>query len=152
MALCKFCKQDIPRDQLFNHLNTEHNEEMKEARKRKRALKGEKGGKKEVKVLQKSEAITMDPVQAAIMEFIGERLQLPMTPALIYGYFCAKRMGFKGNVAQFLVDVIDDFFEARGINYYKEVMEWGKIGETIIQGGLGAKPSESPLASGINAK
>lgn len=145
MAICKFCKNDIPRDQLFKHLNTEHKAEMKQAREQARI-------KKESSRVTVHSAVTMDPVQAAIMEFIGEKLQLPMTPALIYGYFCAKKMGFQGNVAQFLVDVIDDFFEARGINYYKEVMEWRKIGETISQEGLGITPKESPSANGIAAK
>jgi hypothetical protein len=145
MAICKFCKQDIPRDQLFKHLNTEHKEEMKKARKQARIKK--QGSKTDHNV-----ATTMDPVQAAIMEFIGEKLQLPMTPALIYGYFCAKKMGFEGNVAQFLVDVIDDFFEARGINYYEEVMKWGKIGEIITQEGLGVKPQGSLSQTGTAAK
>ena len=110
MARCKFCGEDIPQKELFRHFNTQHPEEMKEARRR--------GGKGKVAAQEsklKSES-TMNPVQAAIMEFVGEKLQLPMTPALIYGYFCAKKMGFEGNVGEFLTEVIDDFFQARGIN------------------------------------
>lgn len=148
MAKCKFCGQNIPRDQLFKHLNTGHPEEMKKAREESRKKKAGQKEREEAKI----EAITMDPVQAAIMEFIGERLQLPMTPALIYGYFCAKKMGFEGNVAQFLVDVIDDFFAARGINYYQEVMQWRKTGEIITQEGLGLTPRESPSQSGTGTK
>ncbi len=58
------------------------------------------------------------------MEFVGEKFQLPMTPALIYGYFCARKTGFNGDMAEFLQDVIDDFYHARGINYYQEVIQW----------------------------
>lgn len=119
---------------------------MKKARAQARSLQGSK------KTDHKTEATTINPVQAAILEFVGEKLQLPMTPALIYGYFCAKRMGFEGNVAEFLTEVIDDFFQARGINYYQEVTQWGVIGKKTIQEEMKAPPQENPLQTGIAAK
>ena len=57
---------------------------------------------------------------------------MPMTPALIYGYFCAEKMGFNGNVAKFRQEVPADFYQARGINYYEEVMKWEKLGKRTI--------------------
>jgi hypothetical protein len=142
MAKCKFCGEDIPRDELFRHFNTEHPAEMKQARARK--------SKKEPE--HKPTATTMNPVQAAIMEFVGEKLQMPMTPALIYGYFCAKKMGFNGNVAEFLQEVIDDFFQARGINYYEEVMRWEEIGKkTTLEEEMKELQQKIPV-SGIAAK
>lgn len=145
MAKCSFCGEDVPRDELFKHLNTKHAQEMKEAR----ALK-KKG--KETTAERKPPATTMNPVQAAIIEFVGEKLQLPMTPALIYGYFCAKRMGFDGNVAEFLTEVIDDFFQARGINYYEEVMKWQEIGKTTIPEGEMRDLQEKVPVTGTDGK
>ena len=149
MARCKFCGEDIPQKELFRHFNTQHPEEMKEARR--------KGGKSKVAAQEREGRVkadsTMNPVQAAIMEFVGEKLQMPMTPALIYGYFCAKRMGFDGNVAEFLQDVIDDFYQARGINYYEEVMKWEEIGKrTILEEEMKDLHMEKPLATGTGAR
>lgn len=67
-----------------------------------------------------------------MLEFVGQSIQVPNTPALIYGYFCAKKMGFEGSVSEFIQEVIDDFFDARGINYYREVMQWQEAGKKII--------------------
>ena len=69
--------------------------------------------------------IVFNPVQAAILQFVGQTMVVPNTPALIYGYFCARKYGFVGNVAEFLQEVIDGYFyEFKGINYYEEVQGW----------------------------
>jgi len=153
MATCKFCGEEVPQKELFRHFNTRHPEEMKEVRRKagkSKVAAAAETAKKE-KVL-KSDS-TMNPIQAAIMEFVGEKLQLPMTPALIYGYFCAKRMGFEGNVAEFLQEVIDDFYQARGINYYEEVMKWEEIGKrTILEEEMKDLHMEKPLATGTGAR
>ena len=148
MAKCKFCGMDVPQLELFKHFNTQHPEEMKEARR-----KGGKGKGVAAKERVLKSDVTLNPVQAAIMEFVGEKLQLPMTPALIYGYFCAKKMGFDGNVAEFLQEVIDDFFQARGLNYYEEVMTWSQTGKrTTPEEEAKGPQSEKPLATGIGAR
>ena len=130
MVRCKLCGKTVPNEEFFPHLHTEHPEEMQEIRcqpKRRKPPKTptampEKPDTSALEDKLQTKA-TLNPVQAAIMEFVGEKLQTPMTPALIYGYFCAKKMGFEGNVGEFLQDVIDDFYQARGINYYEEVMK-----------------------------
>lgn len=122
MAKCKLCGEEVPQTEVFKHYNTKHPE-----RRQKGKGKADAGKDSGLKA-----TATMNPVQAAIMEFVGEKLQLPMTPALIYGYFCAKKMGFEGNVGEFLTEVIDDFFQARGINFYQEVMAWEEIGRRTI--------------------
>lgn len=155
MARCNFCGEDVPQKELFRHLNTQHPEEMKEVRRKAGKSKGgaaPEGTKKEREGGIKA-ASTMNPVQAAIMEFTGEKLQLPMTPALIYGYFCAKKMGFDGNVGEFLTEVIDDFFQARQINYYAEVMKWEQTGKTaILEEEMKEFTQEKPLATGTGAR
>lgn len=126
MAKCKFCdKQDIPKDQLFSHYWQEHREQMLEQRRRQGApvkhSKNQDKSKSQGKDY-KVGIVTVNPLEASTVKFVGQTLVVPKTPALIYGYFCAKKMGFEGSVAEFIQDVIDDFYEARGIDYYKEVM------------------------------
>lgn len=158
MAICKYCGESIPQLELFKHFNQEHPDEMRELRSkagRSRKKKGgdipeDPGGAAQERL---KATVTMNPVQAAIMEFVGEKIQVPMTPALIYGYFCAKKMGFGGNIAEFIQDVIDDFFKSRGINYYAEVMEWEESGRrTSPEGETTESPTEKLLAIGTGAR
>ena len=144
-TVCDFCGKEVEAKEKLKHQWAEHRDEMLKISAKRRKSKSEKSPPEADKTIKPRtaektaatgkakaiSAITDNPVQAAILEFVGERLQLPMTPALIYGYFCAKKMGFEGTVAEFLAEVIDDFFESREINYYAEVMKW-KTGETII--------------------
>jgi len=44
---------------------------------------------------------------------------------------CAKKHGFEEDIAMSLMEVIDDFYSSRGINFYGEVMGWEGIGEAI---------------------
>ena len=132
MAKCKLCGMDVPQLEMLKHYNTQHPKETQEARRKGSKGKDKKDDRGDDRGDKMKADITMNPVQAAIMEFVGEKLQMPMTPALIYGYFCAEKMGFNGNVAEFLQEVIDDFYQARGVNYYEEVMKWEKTGKAII--------------------
>jgi hypothetical protein len=142
MVKCKTCGEEIPQKEILKHYKTAHPRRGKET-------KG-KAAKEEIE--HRPTGATMNPVQAAIMEFVGEKLQLPMTPALIYGYFCAKKMGFDGNVAEFITEVIDDFFQYRGINYYEEVMKWEEIGKkAILEEEMRGQLEKAP-ATGTGAK
>lgn len=136
MAKCKFCGEEVPQKEMFKHWNEKHPDEVREMR--------SKGGKIRMKGIASKEPTpkaeetvkhqikpVSSLVEAAMLEFVGRSIQVPNTPALIYGYFCAKKMGFEGTIAEFLNEVIDDFFEARGINYYREVMAWQETGKTI---------------------
>jgi len=151
MQKCKFCGEVLPANKMFGHWNEKHPEQVMEIRRRggqSRAkpptspanLPGANagdnaGGEKTHIKLPKS---TTSLVEAAMVEFIGQSIQIPNTPALIYGYFCAKKMGFEGSLGEFIQEVIDDFFESRGINYYKEVMRWEEVGKIQSQQGAGA--------------
>ena len=147
MAKCKLCGMDIPQSEVFKHYNTQHPKETQEARRKGKGKSAKEGTEGRLT------GITMNPVQAAIMEFVGEKLQMPMTPALIYGYFCAKKMGFDGNVAEFLQEVIDDFFQARSVNYYEEVMKWEEIGKRTTPEKETKEPQpEKVLATGTGAR
>lgn len=138
MVKCKTCGRELPQKEILKHYKIEH--------------PGATKGKAAKDEDRRPTTSTLNPVQAAIMEFVGEKLQLPMTPALIYGYFCAKRMGFEGNVGEFLTEVIDDFFQARDINYYAEVMKWEEIGKRTILDEEMKELQEKTLATGTGAR
>lgn len=134
-AKCDFCGIELaPKEKLKHHWD-EHREEMLKISARRKNKKKPAKGSDQPTAKQKTD--TPNLVEAAMLEFVGQTIQVPNTPALIYGYFCAKKMGFEGSIAEFLQEVIDDFYEARGINYYKEVMEWEIPGKTIT-------PEEKP--------
>lgn len=136
MAKCKYCGEEIPQKELFQHFNKEHPEEMAEARKKgaKERWKGKKQQTDSPQDTTKEKLTAPSLVEAALLEFVGQTIVVPNTPALIYGYFCAKKYGFVGSVGEFLQEVIDDFFQARGVNYYEEVQAgWQGIGSTISQ-------------------
>jgi len=136
MAKCKFCGEEVPQKELFKHFNEKHREEMAEVRRNAARVKKEgKGSKEQTKKEPASKKVTSPSlIEAAMLEFVGQTIVVPNTPALIYGYFCAKKYGFEGSVGEFLTEVIDDFYQARGINYYQEVQEgWQGIGKEISQ-------------------
>ena len=154
MQKCKYCGEALPSNQMFAHWNEKHPEKVQESRRRggqnrAKAAKvaggnaggdgggdgggsgGNNAGKNEVQETPKIKLpkSTTSLVEAAMVEFIGQSIQIPNTPALIYGYFCAKKMGFEGSLGEFIQAVIDDFFESRGINYYKEALRWEEVGK-----------------------
>ena len=146
MPVCKFCLQEIPRGEFFRHLHQEHPDEMKELQRQ-----GGLARQKKAKKNQGTETMAAEPqkgstgsknkttptpnlVEAALLQFVGQTIVVPNTPALVYGYFCAKKYGFEGSVGEFIQEVIDDFFQARDINYYEEVQQgWEGIGRRISQ-------------------
>jgi hypothetical protein len=77
--------------------------------------------------------MTLSPVNAALVQFATQTMVVPNTPSLLYGFLCAKKLGFKGYLALFFQEMIDDFYERRGINYFEEVMGWSRIGEMLEQ-------------------
>ncbi|MFH1764176.1 MAG: hypothetical protein ABIF09_08295, partial [Gemmatimonadota bacterium] len=90
---------------------------------------------------RKSQPLT--PVHAALVEFVSQTFVVPNTPALTYGFLCARKFGFQGDMALFLQEVIDDFYSSRGINYYGEVLEWEDLPESLA--------TASPRAQGEEA-
>jgi len=133
MALCKFCGDEVPQKELFKHFNEEHPDEMREMRsKGGKAKAGKTKGDGDLQHKQKVKT-TSSLVEAAMLEFVGQTIVVPNTPALIYGYFCAKKYGFEGSVGEFLTEVIDDFYQARDMNYYEEVSGWQEIGKATLE-------------------
>src|SRR3990170_8565207 len=139
MARCGFCGVEVDHKDLWKHQWDNHPEEMK-ARSEKGRLsprragkgdgKGDKGGP--ARPLEpKRAAQPLTPVHAALVQFVSQTFVVPNTPALTYGFLCAKKFGFQGDMAPFLQEVIDDFYASRHINYYGEVLQWNGIGSAL---------------------
>lgn len=156
MAKCSVCNEDVPRDEVFKHLREKHPEEARafrekavESAKQKRlqatsspARRGNNDGAKGTPPPQRptqtkgaaapiKKAHALTPVHAALVEFTNQTFVVPNTLALTYGYICARKFGFQGDLAMFLQEVIDDFYARRGVNYYTEVTGWTEIGSAL---------------------
>ena len=84
MAKCKFCGKTVPNKQFFPHLHPEHREEMQKIRRKPKRRKPPETPKATPEKPRTSVAegklkvnVTLNPVQAAIMEFVGEKLICP---------------------------------------------------------------------------
>ena len=142
MAKCGFCGQDFPQKEILKHQWKAHREQK--LRQSQQAGKGGRGGAKTddgARESKKPQPLT--PVHAALVQFVSQTFIVPNTPALTYGFLCAKKFGFQGDMALFLQEVIDDFYSSRGINYYGEVLEWEDLPESLA--------TASPRAQGEEA-
>ena len=136
MATCGFCGVEQPTKDLFGHQWKAHREQMLEKRSGSRH-KGKKEGTREVAASGgEKRSHTLSPVHAALVEFVAQSIVVPNTPALTYGYLCARKFGFQGDIALFIQEMVDDFYTRRGMNYYQEVMGWTEIGSVLKEPGL----------------
>ena len=141
MAKCGMCGEEVPQKELFRHQWDKHREQMREVSGQHHRQKGQPGqpgdgqardGQRPPREAARKPA-ALSPINAALVEFVNQTFVIPNNPALVYGFLCAKKLGFEGDMGMFLMEVIDDFYDRRHMNYYQEVAGWDGIGDAIRQ-------------------
>ena len=150
MARCSICGEEIPASAVFQHRRERHPaeaqastqkglEKIQQVRAAAQAGAGgvplpSKDGKQPPAPAREARRThPLSPVNAALVEFVNQTFVIPNNPALVYGFLCAKKLGFEGDMGMFLMEVIDDFYDRRHMNYYEEVAGWDGIGDAIRQ-------------------
>lgn len=127
MVKCEECGKEFKSSQgLSGHRQLVHRPSAEPSAERTDGQPGAGDGKRPVAPARRTQPLT--PVHAALVQFVSQTFVVPNTPALTYGFLCARKFGFQGDMALFLQEVIDDFYASRHINYYTEVLQWDANG------------------------